>query len=58
MTFTSNGLVQRFLDLLGVTVTSSTGQYIAFMIASAVVAVAIVCLMLLIFRLLIYLRKG
>lgn len=58
MTFTSNGLIQRFLDILGVTVDSATGEYIVFIISAAVVSVCIVCLMLLIFRFLVYLRKG
>lgn len=58
MTFVPDGLVQRFLDILGVSVNTSTGQYIVFTIASAIIAVTIVCLMLLIFRFLVYLRKG
>lgn len=58
MTFLSDGLVQRFLDLLGVSVSSSTGQYIAFIITAAVAAVCVVSLMLLIFRFLVFLRKG
>ena len=58
MIFTADGLIQKFLDLLGVTVTTSTGQYIVFIISAAVIAVSIVCLMLLIFKFLVYLRKG
>ena len=58
MTFTADGLIQKFLNLLGVTVTTSTGQYIVFIISAAVIAVSIVCLMLLIFKFLVYLRKG
>lgn len=58
MNFTPDGLIQKFLDLLGVSVTTSTGQYIVFIISAAVIAVSIVCLMLLIFKFLVYLRKG
>lgn len=58
MNFTPDGLIHKFLDLLGVSVTTSTGQYIVFIISSAVIAVSIVSLMLLIFKFLVYLRKG
>lgn len=58
MIFSADGIIQKFLDLLGVTVTTSTGQYIVFVIASAFCAVCVVSLMLLIFKFLVYLRKG
>lgn len=58
MTFVSDGLVQRFLDILGVSVNTATGQYIVFIITSAIVAITIVSLMLLLFKFLVYLRKG
>lgn len=58
MTFVSDGLVQRFLDILGVSVNTATGQYIVFIITSAIVAITIVSLMLLFFKFLVYLRKG
>lgn len=58
MIFTADGLIQRFLDLLGVSIQTSTGYYIAFVIVSAIVATSLVSLMLLIFRFLVYLRKG
>lgn len=58
MTFVSDGLIQRFLDLLGVSIQTETGFFIAFIIVSAIVAIALVSLMLLIFKFLVYLRKG
>ena len=58
MSFTSNGLIQRFLDLLGVSIQSETGIFIAFIIVSAIVAISLVSLMLLIFKFLVFLRKG
>lgn len=58
MTFIQDGLIQQFLNLLGVNINNATGYYIAFIIASAVFAVITVCLALLIFRFLVYLRKG
>lgn len=58
MIFSADGIIQKFLDLLGVTVTTSTGQYIVFVISSAFCAVCVVSLMLLFFKFLVYLRKG
>lgn len=58
MSFTTEGLVQTLLDLLGVTVETSTGQYIAFMVSSAILAISIIALMLLLFRFLVFIRKG
>lgn len=58
MSFTSDGIVQTLLDLLGVTIETSTGQYIAFMISSAILAITIIALMLLLFRFLVFIRKG
>lgn len=58
MSFTSDGIIQSFLDLLGVTVETSSGQYIAFTVCAAILALTIIALMLLIFRFLVYIRKG
>lgn len=58
MTFIENGLVQRFLDLLGIDIITATGGYIAVSLVSCILAISIVSLMLLIFRLIVYLKKG
>lgn len=58
MSFQSNGLIQKFLDLLGVQVETASGQYIAFMAGSAILALTIIALMLLLFRFLVFIRKG
>lgn len=58
MSFSSEGLIQTFLDLLGVTVETASGQYIAFTVSAAILALVIVALMLLLFRFLVFIRKG
>lgn len=58
MTFTADGIIQTFLDLLGVTVDTASGQYIAFIVSSSVFGICIVAFLLLLFKFLVYLRKG
>lgn len=58
MTVLPDGLVQQFLDVLGIEITTATGNYIAFLVTGALIAVALVSLLVLIFRFLVYLRKG
>lgn len=58
MTFNPDGIIQQFLDILGVTVETASGQYIAFMVSAAILALVIVSLLLLLFRFLVYIRKG
>ena len=58
MSFLPSGLVDKFLDILGVSIDSSTGQYIAFIAVSALVGISIVSLMSLIFKFLVFLKKG
>ena len=58
MTFTGDGLIQKVLDLLGVTITTSDGYYLAY-ISSLIIALAIIVIMFVgIFKFLVYLRKG
>lgn len=58
MTFSADGIIQQFLDILGVTVETASGQYIAFMVSAAILALVIVSLILLLFRFLVFIRKG
>lgn len=58
MSFSNNGIIQQFLNLLGVVPETATGQYIAYMVSAAVFAICIVAFMSLLFRFLVFLRKG
>lgn len=58
MNITEGGLIQQFLDILGIELTTATGNYVAFIITSCLSAVALISLMILIFKFLVYLRRG
>lgn len=58
MTITPDGLIQQFLDILGIELTTATGNYVAFIITASLSAVALISLMILIFKFLVYLRRG
>lgn len=58
MSILPDGLVQQFLDILGIQVTTASGHMIAFMVTAALSAVALISLMVLIFKFLVYLRRG
>lgn len=58
MSIVQGGLIQQFLDILGVNITTATGNYVAFIITSCLTAVALISLMILVFKFLVYLRKG
>lgn len=58
MILNNNGLIKKLLDILGITINTATGNYIAFIITAAVFAVALITLMVLIFKFLVYLRRG
>lgn len=58
MSFTENGIIQQFLNLIGVVPETATAQYIAYMVCSAIFAICIVAFMSLLFRFLVFLRKG
>ena len=47
MTIVDSGLVQQFLDLLGVELTTATGHYVAFLAVSSLAVVALVSLLVL-----------
>lgn len=58
MNITSSGLIQQLLDILGVEITTATGHYVAFLLTGCLTAVALISLMVLIFKFLVYLRRG
>lgn len=58
MIFTDTGIIAQFLSVLGVTVTTFDGYYVAFVVASAVVACVVISFMVLLFKFLCYIRKG
>lgn len=58
MIFTNDGIIQQFLNLLGVTITTSDGQYLAFLTVSVLAVVVLVLFLVFIFKFLVYLRKG
>lgn len=58
MTITPDGLIQQLLDILGIELTTATGNYVAFIITACLSAVALISLMILIFKFLVYLRRG
>lgn len=57
MTLT-DGLIQQFLDLLGVQINTATGNYVAFLAGAALLCVAVVSFMVLLFKFLCYIRRG
>lgn len=58
MIFTNDGLIQSFLNFLGVSLTTSDGYYLAFLTVSVLAVVILVLIMSFIFKFLVYLRKG
>lgn len=56
MTFTSNGLLNKFLDLIGVQITSVDAQYISFIVLACVFGAITIAFLVLIFKFLCYLR--
>lgn len=58
MTFLPTGIIQQFLDLLGATPTTLTGQYIVFVTMASCFVLCIVAFLTFIFKLLVYIRKG
>lgn len=58
MSFLSDGLIQGFLDILGVQVNTPSSQHVVFVASAAFVTIALISLMQLLFKFLVYLRKG
>lgn len=58
MNIIPDGFVSRVLDFLGVECTTITSQYIAFVSVSSLFALLSLSLMVLVFRFLVFLRKG
>lgn len=58
MNFIPDGIISKFLDLIGVECTSITSQYIAFVTCGSLFALLSIALMVLLFRFLVFIRKG
>lgn len=58
MSFTSDGLIQKVLDLLGVTITTSDGYYLAYLSALVIAIVFLIIIFFGIFKFLVYIKRG
>lgn len=58
MKILESGLIYDFLNLLGVEIITSTGTMLAFLAAAALLCVCIVSTLVLIFKFLVYIRRG
>lgn len=58
MNFSSSGLIQQFLDFLGVQLQTADSYYIAFVTVAALGVVLVVLVLSFIFKLLVYIRKN
>lgn len=58
MRLLDNGLIYDFLSLLGIEIVTSTGTMLAFLAVAALLCVCIVSTLVLIFKFLVYLRRG
>lgn len=58
MIFTADGLINQFLNFLGVSISTSDGYYIAFVTASALGLAVVTLILTFIFKFIVYIRKG
>lgn len=58
MIFTADGLINQFLNFLGVSISNSDGYYIAFVTVSALGLAVITLIFTFIFKFIVYIRKG
>ena len=58
MRLLDSGLIHDFLDLLGIEILTQSGAMVAFIICGALLSIAICSCLLLIFKFLVYLRRG
>lgn len=58
MIFTADGLINQFLNFLGVSISNSDGYYIAFVTVSALGLAVITLILTFIFKFIVYIRKG
>lgn len=58
MIFSSTGLIQQFLDFLGVQLQTADSYYIAFVTVGALGVVLVAFVLSFIFKLLVYIRKN
>lgn len=58
MKLLDSGLIHDFLQLIGIELVTSTGTMVAFLVCAALLCVCIVSIMVLLFKFLVYLRRG
>lgn len=58
MRLLDTGLIYDFLSLLGIELVTSTGTMLAFVACAALLCVCIISTLVLIFKFLVYLRRG
>lgn len=58
MKLLNTGLIYEFLSLLGIEIVTSTGTMLAFVACAALLCVCIISTLVLIFKFLVYLRRG
>lgn len=58
MIFSADGLINQFLNFLGVSISTSDGYYIAFVTVSALGLAVVTLILTFIFKFIVYIRKG
>lgn len=58
MTLLDSGLIHDFLNLIGIQITTTTGTMVAFIVCASLLCVCIVSCLVLLFKFLVYLRRG
>ena len=58
MRLLNSGLIQDFLNLIGVEIVTASGTMVAFLVCGALLCVCIVSCLVLFFKFLVYLRRG
>lgn len=58
MIFSPDGLINQFLNFLGVSISTSDGYYIAFVTVSALGLAVVTLILTFIFKFIVYIRKG
>lgn len=57
MTLVDSGLVQQFLDLIGIQITTASGGYIAFLVVSILIGLIVITFSMFLFKFLVYVRR-
>lgn len=58
MRLLDSGLIHEFLSLLGIEIVTASGTMLAFVVCAALLSVCVISLLVLIFKFLVYLRRG